>query len=117
MTLGCSLCQRFHRHYALLNPKTSVMFQKSHPHIGNMNSETSGDSETAFYTREMFQIKRTLRDRQLCTHAEIVTHEGRMSWGLTGPVRCAVVFLDTAMHHAAVIATIMMLETATRTAL
>ncbi len=33
---------------ALFNPKTSKKFQKHHPHTGNLNRETSGDSENAF---------------------------------------------------------------------
>ena len=30
---------------ALFNPKTSIVIQKRHPYTGNLNRETSGDSE------------------------------------------------------------------------
>ncbi len=36
------------RTQALFNPETSIFIQKCHPYTGNLNSETSGDSKTAF---------------------------------------------------------------------
>ena len=30
---------------ALFNPKTSIVIQKRHPYTGNLNTESSGDSE------------------------------------------------------------------------
>ncbi len=33
---------------ALFNPETSILIQKCHPYNGNLNSETSGDSTSAF---------------------------------------------------------------------
>jgi len=33
---------------ALFNPEMSNLIQKRHPYTGNVNSETPGDSETAF---------------------------------------------------------------------
>jgi len=33
---------------ALFNPETSISIQKRHPYTGNLNSETSGDSQNAF---------------------------------------------------------------------
>jgi len=33
---------------ALFNPETAVLIQKRHPYTGSLNSETLGDSETAF---------------------------------------------------------------------
>jgi len=33
---------------ALFNPETSISIQKRHPYIGNLNSETLGDSKNAF---------------------------------------------------------------------
>jgi len=32
---------------ALFNPETSILIQKRHPYLGNLNSETSGDSKNA----------------------------------------------------------------------
>ncbi len=36
------------RHAALLDPKTLNFMQKRHPYTGNLNRETSRDSENAF---------------------------------------------------------------------
>jgi len=33
---------------ALFSPKTSILIQKRHPHTGNLNSETPGDSKNTF---------------------------------------------------------------------
>ncbi len=53
MCLAHLLCQRSdHSHNslkALLNPKTSILIHH-HPHTGNLNRETSGDSKNAFLT-------------------------------------------------------------------
>ncbi len=34
--------------HALFNPETSILIQKHRPYIGNLNSETPGDSKKAF---------------------------------------------------------------------
>jgi len=33
--------------HALCNPETSILIQKRHPFIGNLDSETPGDSKNA----------------------------------------------------------------------
>ena len=40
--------QHCHKASALFNLETSILIQKSHPYTGNLNTETSGDSENTF---------------------------------------------------------------------
>ncbi len=63
----------------IFNPETSILIQKRHPYTGNLHSETSGDSKSAFlhcgdvlenaHSRTSNQVSRLRRQQLLQTTA------------------------------------------------